>query len=61
MAMAGATTLTIMTDSGPEMLEMAEGMITVVPQGLWHRFNALQQETGQPYCQLSMTLAASVD
>ena len=38
--LAGQTTLTILTDDGPEVLEMSAGMITVVPQGCWHRFNA---------------------
>ncbi|MDJ0947614.1 MAG: cupin domain-containing protein [Alphaproteobacteria bacterium] len=38
--LAGFTTLTIMTDEGPKTLEMSAGMLTVVPQGLWHRFHA---------------------
>jgi len=38
--LAGATTLTLMTDDGPERLEMRAGMLTVVPQGTWHRFHA---------------------
>ena len=38
--LAGATTLTILTDEGPQVLEMKAGMVTVVPQGCWHRFNA---------------------
>lgn len=36
----GATTLTILTEDGPQVLEMSAGMLTVVPQGLWHRFHA---------------------
>ena len=36
----GATTLTILTDDGPTDLEMTAGMVTVVPQGCWHRFKA---------------------
>ena len=36
----GRTTLTIMTDAGPETLEMTAGMLAVVPQGAWHRFHA---------------------
>lgn len=36
----GSTRLTIMTDDGPETLEMTAGMLTVVPQGRWHRFEA---------------------
>ena len=38
--LAGATTLTLMTDAGPQKLEMSAGMLTVVPQGTWHRFHA---------------------
>ena len=34
----GATKLTLMFDDGPVELEMSEGMVTVVPQGTWHRF-----------------------
>lgn len=36
----GATTLTIMTDHGPQSFEMTAGMIIVVPQGCWHQFHA---------------------
>ena len=38
--LAGATTLTILTDEGPQELEMKAGMVTVVPQGCWHRFKS---------------------
>ena len=38
--LAGATRLTILTDDGPQVLEMTAGMLTVVPQDCWHRFNA---------------------
>ena len=38
--LAGETTLTILTGDGPQVLEMKAGMLTVVPQGCWHRFNA---------------------
>ena len=38
--LAGATKLTILTDAGPQVLEMRAGMLTVVPQGCWHRFHA---------------------
>lgn len=34
----GATTLTIMTGDGPQSLKMSAGMLIVVPQGHWHRF-----------------------
>ena len=36
----GRTTLTILTDAGPEALDMTAGMLAVVPQGAWHRFHA---------------------
>ena len=38
--LAGATTLTVLTDEGPQVLEMKAGMLAVVPQGCWHRFHA---------------------
>lgn len=37
---AGATTLTILTEDETHVLEMTAGMLTVVPQGCWHRFSA---------------------
>jgi mannose-6-phosphate isomerase-like protein (cupin superfamily) len=36
----GAATLTIMTDEGPRSFELHAGMLIVVPQGHWHRFEA---------------------
>ena len=36
----GATTLTIMTEDGPQSFEMTAGMLIVVPQGCWHRFQS---------------------
>jgi mannose-6-phosphate isomerase-like protein (cupin superfamily) len=36
----GAARLTILTDSSPTVLDMKAGMIAVVPQGCWHKFNA---------------------
>ncbi|HUT49190.1 MAG TPA: cupin domain-containing protein [Alphaproteobacteria bacterium] len=36
----GLTTLTILMDAGPQVLELGTGMLTVVPQGRWHRFHA---------------------
>ena len=41
----GAATLTILTDAGPQKLEMRAGMLTVVPQGCWHRFDAPDEVT----------------
>ncbi len=38
--LAGETKLTILTDNGPQVLAMKAGMLTVVPQGCWHRFHA---------------------
>jgi len=37
---AGETTLTILSDEGEDVLQMTAGMLTVVPQGRWHRFTA---------------------
>jgi quercetin dioxygenase-like cupin family protein len=36
----GAATLTIMTADGPESFTLTAGMLIVVPQGRWHRFDA---------------------
>ncbi|MDA1099506.1 MAG: cupin domain-containing protein [Proteobacteria bacterium] len=36
----GATTLTILTDTGPEVLTLTAGALVVVPRDHWHRFNA---------------------
>ena len=41
----GATTLTIMTESGPHSFKLAAGMIIVVPQGHWHRFHSAERVT----------------
>ena len=38
--LAGETRLTLLTDTGPQVLVMTAGMLTVVPQGCWHRFHA---------------------
>jgi mannose-6-phosphate isomerase-like protein (cupin superfamily) len=38
--LGGETTMTILTDDGPVELTLTAGMLTVVPQGLWHRFHA---------------------
>lgn len=36
----GETHLTILTDGDSTVLEMKAGMVTVVPQGCWHKFHA---------------------
>lgn len=36
----GAATLTIMTAEGPRSFALRAGMLIVVPQGHWHRFEA---------------------
>lgn len=36
----GAATLTIMTDAGPQSFPLSAGMLIVVPEGRWHRFEA---------------------
>jgi mannose-6-phosphate isomerase-like protein (cupin superfamily) len=36
----GAATLVIMTADGPQSLSLSAGMLVVVPQGHWHRFEA---------------------
>ncbi len=36
----GETRLKILTGNGRTVLEMKAGMVTVVPQGCWHRFHA---------------------
>ncbi len=38
--LSGETTLTILNDDGPQVLEMKAGMLTVVPRDCWHRFHA---------------------
>jgi len=38
--LAGATSLTIMTADGPQSFSLSAGMLIVVPQGCWHRFNS---------------------
>ena len=41
----GETTMTILTDHGPTELTLTAGMLTVVPQVLWHRFRAAEAVT----------------
>jgi uncharacterized cupin superfamily protein len=49
----GAATLHLLTEDGPEALALHAGMIAIVPQGVWHRFDApigvtLMTATPQP-------------
>jgi mannose-6-phosphate isomerase-like protein (cupin superfamily) len=49
----GATTLHLMTEQGPQAVALRAGMIAVVPQGTWHRFDSpegvtLMTATPQP-------------
>ena len=49
----GAATLHLMTTEGPQALTLSAGMLAVVPQGTWHRFEApdgvtLMTATPQP-------------
>ena len=41
--LSGATRLTIMSQSETETFELTAGMMIIVPQGCWHRF---ESETG---------------
>ncbi|MZR32414.1 cupin domain-containing protein [Sneathiella litorea] len=36
----GETRLTVLSDSSEDILTLKSGMMTVVPQGCWHRFHA---------------------
>jgi mannose-6-phosphate isomerase-like protein (cupin superfamily) len=36
----GATTLHLLTDEGRQSLKLTAGMLTVVPQNVWHQFEA---------------------
>jgi mannose-6-phosphate isomerase-like protein (cupin superfamily) len=49
----GAATLHLMTEDGPQALALTAGMVTVVPRGIWHRFDSpdgvtLMTATPQP-------------
>jgi mannose-6-phosphate isomerase-like protein (cupin superfamily) len=49
----GATVLHIMTEDGPQSFALGAGMVAIVPQGMWHRFEApdgvsLMTATPQP-------------
>ena len=41
----GAATLTVITDDGPQSVDLRAGMLIVVPQGRWHRFHVPDQVT----------------
>ena len=41
----GSTMLHLMTDAGPEDHALRAGMMMVVPQGVWHRFEAKEGVT----------------
>lgn len=41
----GATTVSIIVDDEPRTFEMRAGMLIIVPQGCWHRFNSPQGVT----------------
>ena len=41
----GSATLTVMTDDGPQAFQLSAGMLIVVPQGHWHRFDVPDQVT----------------
>ncbi len=36
----GAARLTILSEGSEDVLDLSGGMMTVVPQGCWHRFHA---------------------
>jgi mannose-6-phosphate isomerase-like protein (cupin superfamily) len=57
----GAVTFHIMTDDGPQSYALRAGMVVIVPQGKWHRFEApdgvsLMTTTPQPTEHLTFTI-----
>lgn len=38
--LSGNATVSVLTDEGRVDLEMSAGMVTIVPQACWHKFNA---------------------
>ena len=57
----GATTLHLMTEEGPQKVELSAGMVAIVPRGMWHRFAApdgvsLLTATPQPTQHLTVTV-----
>ena len=57
----GATTFHIMTEDGPRSFALKVGMVVIVPQGAWHRFEApdgvsLMTTTPQPTQHLTFAI-----
>ena len=57
----GATTFHIMTEDGPRSFGLKVGMVVIVPQGAWHRFEApngvsLMTTTPQPTQHLTFAI-----
>ena len=57
----GAVTFHIMTDAGPQSHALKAGMVVIVPQGAWHRFEApngvsLMTTTPQPTQHLTFAI-----
>jgi mannose-6-phosphate isomerase-like protein (cupin superfamily) len=57
----GATVLHIMTADGPQSFALKAGMVAIVPQGMWHRFEApdgvsLMTATPQPTQHLTVAV-----
>ena len=55
------TTLHIMTEAGPQSLSLKAGMVAIVPQNTWHRFEApdgvsLMTATPQPTQHLTFAI-----
>jgi mannose-6-phosphate isomerase-like protein (cupin superfamily) len=41
----GMATLDVASDDGPKSLALRAGMVTVIPQGMWHRFHSAEGVT----------------
>jgi mannose-6-phosphate isomerase-like protein (cupin superfamily) len=57
----GSTTFHIMTEGGPQSYPLKAGMVVIVPQGAWHRFEApdgvsLMTTTPQPTQHLTFAI-----
>jgi mannose-6-phosphate isomerase-like protein (cupin superfamily) len=57
----GATTFHIMMEDGPQSHALKAGMVLIVPQGVWHRFEApdgvtLMTTTPQPTTHLTFAI-----